>query len=192
MKKMFGVLVLVISGIMLMSGLSHADEVKAAAKPQAAIPAAAAISGDIKIGYVDLNKVQTQSKAGKDAIKNVEKMFKDKQAQLDQRQDELEKLLQELDKQAAVLKPDVKKQKEDKLQKDYKELQRFKSDSEDELNKKKAEIAKQLFDEIAAVINKFGKEEGYTLILERAVVLYAPEAVDVTDKIIKAYDDTKQ
>ncbi len=153
----------------------------------------AGVSGaaDIKIGYVDFQKVQQESKAGKEAVKTIEKMFKDKQSQLDQRQSELEKMLQELEKQSTMLSADVKKQKEEKLQKEYKELQRFKSDSEEELNKKKAELAKGMYDDVAAVITKFGKEEGYTLILERSVVLYAPEAVDVTEKIIKAYDDSK-
>ncbi|MGA2192870.1 MAG: OmpH family outer membrane protein [Nitrospirota bacterium] len=49
-----------------------------------------------------------------------------------------------------------------------------------------------MYDEVQAVIGKFGKEEGYTLILERSVVLYAPEAVDVTDRVIKAYDETRK
>ena len=149
-------------------------------------------AAEIKVGYVDFSKVQTESKSGKDAIKSIEKLFKEKQALLDQRQGELEKLMQELDKQSAVLSSEVRKQKEDKLQKEYKDLQRFKSDSEEELNKKKSEIAKQMYDEVQAIISKYGKEEGYTLILERSVVLYAPEAVDITDKIIKAYDDSKK
>ena len=149
-------------------------------------------AAEIKIGYVDFSKIQQESQAGKDAVKTIEKLFKEKQVQLDQRQNELEKMMQELDKQSAVLSADVRKQKEDKLQKEYKDLQRFKSDSEDELIKKKWEIAKGMYEEVAAILNKFGQEEGYTLILERSVVLYAPEAVDVTDKIIKAYDATKK
>ncbi len=172
MKKLFAALTVSCALVIALSSLSFA--------------------ADIKIGYVDFQKVQQNSKAGKDALKTIEKMFKEKQAQLDQRQGELEKMMQELDKQSAILTPDVKRQKEDKLQKQYKDLQRFKSDSEDDLNKKKAEMAKQMYDEVSAIINKFGKEEGYTLILERSVVLYAPEAVDITDKIIKAYDDTKK
>ncbi len=172
MKKLFAALTVSCALVIALSSLSSA--------------------ADIKIGYVDFQKVQQNSKAGKDALKTIEKMFKEKQAQLDQRQGELEKMMQELDKQSAILTPDVKRQKEDKLQKEYKDLQRFKSDSEDDLNKKKAEMAKQMYEEVSAIINKFGKEEGYTLILERSVVLYAPEAVDITDKIIKAYDDTKK
>src|SRR5512141_139275 len=126
-------------------------------------------AAEIKIGYVDFSKIQQESMAGKNAIKSIEKMFKDKQTQLDQRQNELEKMMQELDKQSSVLSADVRKQKEDKLQKEYKDLQRFKADSEEELNKKKAEIAKGMYEEVSGILNKFGKEEGYTLILERSV-----------------------
>ena len=185
MKRLSGVLAVLLGSLSILCGLSYAAET-AAGTPK---PAA---QSDVRIGYVDFNKVQLDSKAGKEAMKNVDSMFKAKQAELDQRQGELEKLLQELDKQSAVLKPDVRKQKEDKLQKEYKDLQRFKSDSEEELNKKKAEIAKGMYEEVTGILNKFGKEEGYTLILERSVVLYAPEAVDVTDKIIKAYDAVKK
>jgi len=148
-------------------------------------------AADIKVGYVDFGKVQAESKAGKNAIKTIETMFKDKQTQLDKRQKELESLMDELDKQSQLLSEDVRRQKEDKLQKDYKDLQRFKADSEEELNKKKSEIAQNMLVEVSNVIKKFGKEEGYTLILERSVVLYAPDAVDVTDKIIAAYDAAK-
>jgi outer membrane protein len=181
MKKLMGIVVFT-GLVFVMPYLSFAADAPKDAPAQAGI----------KIGYVDFSKVQQESKAGKDAYKTIEKMFKDKQTQLDQRQGEIEKMMGELDKQSAVLAAEVRKQKEEKLQKDYKELQRFKSDSEEELNKKKAEIAKQMFQEVSGIITKFGKEEGYTLILERSVVLYAPEAVDVTEKIIKAYDVSKK
>lgn len=148
-------------------------------------------AGDIKIGYVDFSKLQTESKAGISAMKTIESMFKDKQSQLDQRQTELEKAMQEFEKQAPILSEDVRKQKEDKLQRDYKDLQRFKQDAEEELNKKKNELASSMFKDVSEMITRYGKEEGYTLILERSVVLYAPEAVDITDKIIKVYDESK-
>lgn len=171
MKRVFGLAAAVMGVLLVMSTMAFA--------------------ADIKIGYVDFNKVQVESKAGKNAVKTIETMFNDKQAQLDKRQKELEKLMDELDKQAPMLSADVKKQKEDKLQKDYKDLQRFKADSEEELNKKKTDIAQTMLQEVSGIIKKYGNEEGYTLILERTVVLYAPDAVDITEKIIKAYDATK-
>lgn len=149
-------------------------------------------AAEIKLGYINLRKLQSDSKAGKDALKTLEEMVKNKQAQIEERKGEIQKMQEELDKQSSVISAEERRRREDKLQREYKDYQRFGSDSEEELSKKKEELANKMFDEVTAVINKFGKEEGYTLILDRSIVLYAPEAVDVTDKIIKAYDDTKE
>ena len=81
MKKLFAALTVSCAVVIALSSLSFA--------------------ADIKIGYVDFQKVQQDSKAGKQAYKSIEKLVKDKQTQLDQRQNELEKMMQELDKQSA-------------------------------------------------------------------------------------------
>ena len=157
----------------------------------------------IKIGYVDFIRVRAESKAGINAQKADEAMIKDKQAQLLKMQDDYTKLMAEAEKlnnerQSSLLsakaikeKEDALRQKQDKLAKDGKEMQRFKADAEEEIEKKRNEIYKQFSEDLVNIINKFGKEEGYTLILDHAVVLYAPEAVDVTDRIIKAFNDMK-
>ena len=153
--------------------------------------ACSAYAADIKIGYIDFAKIREDSKSGKAARKTLEGFVNDKEEQINQRLKELDKQKAEIDKQGSLLSADAKRQKIEKLQKDLKDLDRFKTDSEEELNKKQVEIAKQMSEEVSAIIAKFGKEEGYTLILERSVVLFAPEAVDITEKIIKAYDDSK-
>jgi Skp family chaperone for outer membrane proteins len=44
------------------------------------------------------------------------------------------------------------------------------------------------------VIQKVGADEGYTLILDKNenIVLFASKAIDVTDRVIKAYDAQKK
>ena len=151
----------------------------------------AASAADIKLGYINMLKVEKESLAGKQALKTLQQMLSDKQTKLAERRKEIEKMQKELDKQSSLISADERQRREDKLQKEYKDYQRYGSDSQDELSKKKEELASKMFDEVTKVIKTYGKEEGYTLILDRSVVLYAPEAVDITDKIIKAYDDTK-
>jgi outer membrane protein len=150
-----------------------------------------AFSADAKIGTVDSTRVLMESKSGKGAFKSIETMFNDKQAQFDLRQQEIVNQMEELDKKSMVISPDQKKQKQDKLQKDVRDLQRFKEDSEMDLNAKRDEILNNMGVEVKEILKSYGKQEGYTLILERGVVLYAPEAVDITDKIIDAYDRSK-
>ena len=194
---------LMISGLVIAFslGVSQAGAGEGpAAQPDGAAPSNAAA---IKIGYVDFMRVRSESKAGIDAQKADEAMIKNKQDQLVKMQDDYTKLLAEAEKlnnerQSSLLSADAAKkkendlrQKQDKLARDGKELQRFKADAEEEIEKKRAEVVKQFQVDLIGIINKFGKDEGYTLILDRAVVLYAPEAVDVTDKIIKAFNVIK-
>jgi len=153
--------------------------------------AAVSSAAGTKIGTVDTTRVLTESKAGQEGMKAVETMFNNKQAEFDQRQQEVKQQLDDLDKQSMLISPDEKKQRQDKLQKDIRDLQRFKEDSETELNKKRDEMVGNMSKDVKAVLESYGKQEGYTLILERSVVLYAPDAVDITDKIIDAYDRSK-
>ena len=51
----------------------------------------------------------------------------------------------------------------------------------------------KILKEVEKVIEELGKKEGYTLILEkqRSFILYAPEEIDLTEKVIKALDAEK-
>ena len=182
------------------------QSIVANAAEEAAVPAAGtqvAAPQAIKIGYVDFNRVKNESKAGSEAQKAGSAMIKEKQDRFQKMQDDLAKLIDEAEKlnserkssllspEAAKKKEELLKQKRDRIEKDGKALQRFKADAEEEVEKKGIEVSKQFTEDLVTVINKFGKEEGYTLILDRAAVLYAPEAVDVTDRIIKAFNEMK-
>ena len=46
-------------------------------------------------------------------------------------------------------------------------------------------------DDVTSVIEKTGEEEGYTFIIEKGTVPYSNKNIDVTDLIIKKYNETK-
>jgi len=148
-------------------------------------------TGDIKIGYVDLTRVVSESKAGQEARDSLNSMAADKLKEFQKRQAELESAYKEYQKMAPSLSDVERKRREDKMEKDDRENQRFGQDAQDELKKKQNEIFVTMSKEVLVIIESYGKQEGYTLILDRAVVLYAPEAVDITDKVIKSYDESK-
>ncbi|MBW2259706.1 MAG: OmpH family outer membrane protein, partial [Deltaproteobacteria bacterium] len=49
---------------------------------------------------------------------------------------------------------------------------------------------RQITKDVFEIVEKIGKREGYTLILDRRVggIVYAPTAIDITDKVIKEYN----
>ncbi|MBF8250721.1 MAG: periplasmic chaperone for outer rane protein Skp [Deltaproteobacteria bacterium] len=148
----------------------------------------------LKIGYIDLQKSLNESDQGKEAKAAFNKRVEELQKALDEKQSELKKLQDELEKQKGVLTPEARGEKEKAYQQKIKDAQRFAKDSQEELQQKDAELTKKIIKDLKDVIKKMGTDEEYTIILEKgdAFVLFAAEGVDITDKVIKAYNKTKK
>lgn len=151
-------------------------------------------AGPQKIGYVDLQKALNNSEAGKVAKEKIGAKVKEYEAQIDQKQKELKKLKEDSDKQGLLLAEDTKAARERDYQQKLKDLQRFTKDIQEELQQKDTDFTKQIIEDLSKVINDFGAKEGYTMILEKteSAVIYADPSVDLTEKLIKAYDSSRK
>ncbi len=149
-----------------------------------------AFAAEAKIGYVDLQKALNTSEAGKAAKEKIAKTVKDYEGTVDARQKELRRLKEELEKQAMLLSEEARAAKEREYQQKLRDFQRFTKDIQDELQQKDADFTRQILEELLKVIREVGEKEGFTLILEQteSSILFADPKVDLTDRIIKAYD----
>lgn len=147
----------------------------------------------VKIGYVDLRVALVESEAGKKAKTEMESMVKTKQAAIEEKGKTIEKLKGEIEKQAAVLSPEAKKSKEEDADRMMRDFQRLTQDAQAEVKKKEAELTGTILKDIRDVIAKIGQEDGYSLILENfeGMILYAKKDLDITDKVIKRYNESK-
>lgn len=147
----------------------------------------------VKIGYVDLRVALIESEAGKKAKTEMEAMVKAKQAAIEEKGKAIEKLKSEIEKQTAVLSPEAKKSKEDEADRMMRDFQRLTQDAQAEVKKKEADLTGTILKDIRDVIEKIGHENGYTLILENfeGMILYAKKDLDITDKVIKKYNESK-
>ncbi len=147
---------------------------------------------ELKIGYVDLNKALNESEQGKEAIRTLEKLVKAKQAIIDEKGREIEKLNEEILKQASILTPGTKKEKENQREKLMRDYQRMIKDSQEEIQKKQAEFMQKILTDLKKIGNKIGKEQGYIAIFEVADsgILYMPKNLDLTEEVIKRFNES--
>ncbi len=164
----------------------------AMAAPQAPREAAAKKDVSIKLGVIDTAKIMRESKAAKNAQTIFLKDLEAKRGTLAAKEKEVRLLEEELKKPDAKLSPEERNNKNDKLAKEVKELNRLKSDLEEELKKKDVELTQKLIGELRGIVNTFYKKENYTLILEKSAVVASDDAIDITDKIIQIYDGQKR
>ena len=148
----------------------------------------------LKIGFVDIQKAVNECNAGKEAKKAIVKEVEKIQRQSEDKQKELRTIKDALDKQAPMLNPDARATKEKDFQNKVREFQRWKEDAQNEVNKKKVEMERNISLGLQKIIQKLGADDGYTFILElnENIVLFASKAVDLTDRVIKIYDAQKK
>jgi outer membrane protein len=176
-----------------MKGLLAALIVLAGAGVLAAPPAApqqAAGPAATRIGFIDVSRVLARSAAGVAAREQLEREKASMQREMDGRRQELEKLRDELEKKGPLMTADARREKEDQLERKRRDAARLADDFQRELARKEQHLAQKVLTELSGVIERVGKQKGYYLIVERrgAGVLYSAPEADLTDEIIRAYD----
>lgn len=153
-----------------------------------------ALGAESKIGFVDLQKALNFSMAGKAAKGNISKKVKEYEGTIEGRKGELKKLKDELEKQAVLLSEQARSEKERDYQQKLKDFQRFTKDIQEELQRSDADYTRQILEKLLKVIGDMGQKQGYTVILEKSEssLLYADDKIDMTEAVIKAYDEQYQ
>jgi len=143
-----------------------------------------------KIGVIDVQRLVTDSVAGKEALARLKKLQDEKIAQGKAKNDEIEGLRKRLNEGRLSLADDkiteLEKQLEDKIT----GLRRFQEDAEREFNKSRESAFGDIERRVFPVIEQVGKEAGYAFIFNKfqSGLVYASEGADITDQIIQRFD----
>lgn len=162
----------------------------------------------LKVGIVDLDRALKESVAGKQALQTLKqfrdkvmKEINDKKRVKEQRETTLRDLQTELTTQSVVLSEPAKREKEEAYRRQVRELRRYIDDSnrfieesERDLREREAELTSRLLRDLLDIIKTIGKEESFTIIFEKneRFLLFAADAIDLTEKIIKRFDTAKR
>lgn len=146
-------------------------------------------AAELKIAVVDTKAAVDQTKDGKKAQKSIEDYIKSKQKKISKMEKDLQKMREDFQKKSAVLSDDIKMQKQQELQTEFAKYQQFAMESQKEMQKKQQEVYQPIFKKMRKVIDGFASKKKYDMILDKnAGVVFANDAVDITDKIVEAYE----
>jgi outer membrane protein len=150
-------------------------------------------AGGTRIGYIDLQKVLVRSVAGVAAREQLERERAAMTKDLEVRKAEIDKLRDELEKKGLVLSTDARREKEELLQRKVRDARRLGEDLDKELQRKEQQMVGRIGQEVVGVIERVGKDRGFLMILEKrgGAVIYGDPESDITEEIIKLYDQEK-
>ena len=153
-----------------------------------AVPLAARAQG-MKIGYVDVQRAVQEVEEGKQARSRLKTELEQKRANLDQKRTTLEKMKADYDKQAPVLSDEAKRKKQEELQKAFIEAQNEAGQMQEELSGKEQEAMSGISKRLLQVVAEVSDKESFTFVLDKAALLYAPAASDVTNEVVRRYNE---
>lgn len=147
-----------------------------------------AYAGDARIAFVDLQRAFNECDAGKATRAEWEEMVLQRQAVVDMKRREKERLQEEFNRQALMLSENATRQKLDQVDKLQRDIQRMIDDFDTEMQQFQREREIAMLKDLDAIISKLGAEENYTIVLRAEVVLYSTEGIDITDTVIEKYN----
>ena len=153
------------------------------------LAARASAAQGIKIGFVDVQRAVQEVEEGKQARARLKSELEQKRANLDQKRASLEKLKADYDKQAPVLSEDAKRKKQEELQKAFIEAQNQAGEMQEELQGKEQEAMASISKRLVQVVADVSDKESFTFVLDKAALLYAPAASDVTNEVVRRYNE---
>jgi len=161
------------------------------AKP-AATQAPAAGPG-VKIGIINIQVAMVRTQEGRKASEELQAKFTPRQAELQKLQDDVRGLEDQLRTQERTLSDDARQQIMRDIETKRKQGTRLQQDLQEDYEDAQTNVINQLGEKMQRVIDRYARENSLNLIFNVAPggpIIFATPTVDITDDIIKLYDQT--
>ena len=147
-----------------------------------------------KVGVISVQIAIQSTAEGKQSAAELQSRFAPRQTELDNLRKQIEDLQTRLRTTSNTLSDEEKARlarEGDQLTRTY---QRKQQDSQDDFNEAEREIVDRIGRKMIDILDKYSKENGYSIILDTSAqntpVIYAANTIDVTQDIIKLYDQS--
>lgn len=145
-----------------------------------------------KIGVVDIQQAILSTGEGKEAIQGLQKKYQPRETEINQRQQDVEQLRQQLQKQMTTLSADEQRRMQHELQEKQTVLQRLEQDAQSSFQYDRDTLMRDLGQKMVKVIEQYASAHGFSLVIDgsQVPVYYAAKGVDITPAIVKLYDSS--
>lgn len=141
-------------------------------------------AADLKIGFIDADRINRESVPAERATKKLEKEFAPREQELRKMEQQIKTLQGQLEKDGLTMSESDRRNKEQELGRQTREFQRLQREFREDLNLRRNEELAALFERANKVIKQIAETEKFDLILQEAV--YRSPRIDITEKILKA------
>lgn len=143
-------------------------------------------SADMKIGYINTERLFKESPMAIKAQKRLEQEFSKREQDLQKMIKQARDMQSNLEKESLTMSDNDRSRKERDLSNLTLQIQQAQREYREDLNQRKQEEFADINERARTVINDIATKEKFDLILEN--VVYASPRIDITDRVLKAMD----
>jgi outer membrane protein len=145
-----------------------------------------------KVAIIHVQNAILQTKDGQKAQGDLNSKFTPKKTALEKKQQDIAALQEQMKKGSATMSDDAKNKIARDIDANQKSLQRDSEDFESDVQQEEGKIMQDLGQKMMDVIIKYATQNGFSMVVDvsnpQTPVLWADPSVDITNEIIKLYD----
>ncbi|MGB0129693.1 MAG: OmpH family outer membrane protein [Rhodocyclaceae bacterium] len=153
----------------------------------ALLAAAGPVAAEVKIGFVNSDRLMRDAAPAVKAQKKLEKEFEKREQELQKTAKQLQAMQDSLEKNGVTMGESERKNKEREFNDLNREFQRRQREFREDLNQRRNEELSSVIERANKVIKLIAEQEKFDIILQDAV--YANPRIDITEKVIKSLAD---
>jgi len=143
-----------------------------------------AAEAELKVGFVNGQRVINESPQAAKAKKKLEKEFEKRDQELQKLAKQLQTVQEALEKNGITLAESERRNKERELADLNRDFQRRQREFREDLNMRQNEEMAAIYERVNKVIKTIAESDKYDLIIQEAV--YVGTRIDITERVIKA------
>ena len=158
----------------------------------AALAQAQSSAPTTKVGVIHIQNAIIGTKDGQKAAAELQTKFDPKRKELEKKQADIAALQDQLNRGRNTMSVEAREKLIRDIDQQTKSLNRNTEDAQMEMDQEQNRILQDLGQKMMAVIDKYARDNNYTLILDvsspQTPVLYISSGIDITQDIVKLYD----
>ncbi|HEY8484957.1 MAG TPA: OmpH family outer membrane protein [Longimicrobiales bacterium] len=137
-----------------------------------------------KWAYIDTQRLIAEAPGAREAQATLQQEMQRHQAELQARQDSVQKLIADFQQQSVMLSPDARKKKEEEIVEKQRQLEQRVNEVEEQMVRRQRELLEPIMNRVRQAVEAVRAEEGYAMIINREALVAADPALDLTDKVL--------
>jgi outer membrane protein len=155
----------------------------------AALPIAQAVAAEMKIGYVNTQRIFRDAPAAQKAAKKIEAEFSKRDQDLQRMAKQLQSMQEGLEKNSVTMSESDRRNKERELNDLSRDFQRKQREFREDLNLRQNEENAAIIEKANKAIKQIAEADKFDLIVQD--VVWVNPKLDITEKVIKSLSEAK-